>query len=266
MEHLIRYETEEYTTHNPTSWLAFAKVRGWLEIRPYILGKILSNHRKQSQDTEFGLQNLYLKNTGSPKRRDLTGETFNTYNMPTAYNHKSTALATGVHVAAREQEASTGTAVVSTVATDVPAAGSLAFAFTTLASNPNNADWPNGTYRCVMDVTTATHADITYGLLTLEGFAGHFSRVNSGLTADSETTIQAEAAFSGSGIKTATVSWDPAAGLAGDRYEGLIAAGNANAKNQEFELEVNDGGGFLEFPDAGSGVVGPGHEYTIITS
>lgn len=145
--------------------------------------------------------------------------------MTKTYYHRSTAAATGVHAATNETEQATTAGAGAGSLSDILAGGAsqLAFCFTTASGEPNSADWPSGTYRCILEVSTAG-ANITYGLRTAGAVSGHFARVNSGLTADSETVAQAEALFSGTGIKTATASWDPAAGNASDRFECLIAA------------------------------------------
>src|SRR3990172_8699838 len=98
------------------------------------------------------------------------------------------------------------------------------------------------TVSSILGVNASTaDADITFGLRTAGSAAGHFARVNSGLTSDLETTTQAEALFSGTGVKTATVSWDPSAGSSTDRFECLIAATRAASHgNQTLSIDVDN--------------------------
>lgn len=169
------------------------------------------------------------------------------------YFQRNTDVATGIHVATNEDDLNAVAGGGETEASGDHAAGasSLAYCFTTASGQPNNADWPSGTYRCQLDVSAAG-ANMSYGLLTLNGSAGHFGRVDSGLTADQESTAQAEAAFTGTGLKLATKSWDPAAGAAGDRFECLVAARNAAAMNAAQTITLTfDSDAFVDGPWTG---------------
>jgi hypothetical protein len=98
----------------------------------------------------------------------------------------------------------------------------LCFAWTSDSTFPNDANWPNGIYECQTDCTNVD-TNVSYGLLTLGGSAGHFANVNSGLTAENETWTQDESAFTTSGLNMASNTIDPAAGNASDRFEVLVA-------------------------------------------
>ncbi len=128
----------------------------------------------------------------------------------------------------------------------------LYYAFTTPANEPDSDDWPDGVYRCQIDVT-AIGANLTYGVNTQGGSAGHFARVDSGLTTDSETKTQVEGSFLGSagtGLKLATTgstTWT--AGNASDRFEVLWAVMRpANHGNQRITIQVGVTDSFVDGP------------------
>lgn len=169
--------------------------------------------------------------------------------MPTYYL-RSTTAATGIHAAVKEKQIATSTAVVaSDTATISGSSSDLAYCWTTVSGVPNSADWPNGTYSAELNCDTAG-ADITYGVRTVGSASGHFARVDSGLTADSETAQDTQAAFSGTGIKLASVSWNPSAGAASDRLEVLVAANNAGTMNQSVGFAMNTTDSEVQFPAA----------------
>lgn len=167
--------------------------------------------------------------------------------MAITYYHRSTDLATGVHVAAGDEfEHSITQGSVATIHSLSNVGGgndSIAIVFTTVSGEPNDADWDSGTYVCRLDITAAG-ADMRYGLLNLGASLGHFARVNSDLTSDLETVQQDEAEFSGTGIKIANAAgWNPAAGAVGDRFECCVAQRNVAAMgNQTITIEVDDPG------------------------
>lgn len=175
------------------------------------------------------------------------------------YYCSTTALATGVHVASNEFEASSSTgSMVQDAESVAKASQELTHVWTTAANEPNSADWPSGNYRCQLDVSAAG-ADLTYGFRTLTSAAGHFARVNSGLTADQQTWAQAESAFSGTGLKLATTGTiDPTAGVAGDRWECLLAVANASTMSAEsITLDLNESDDYTDGPwAAGTTYVG----------
>lgn len=221
-------------------------------------GKLLSNdlhkHHKVTVSRvgwrEFtdGLDLSELVNDRVPPQR-ARGR----YNKPKGtktYYCSDTGLATGVHKASHEYEASTGTAGASNQSETVAkASDELVFCFTTPANEPNSADWPSGDYRCQLDCNSCG-ADITYGMLTLGGSAGHFAQVDAGLTADQATWSQGEGVFSGTGLKLGTTGViNPGAGLASDRWEILVAAANSHAMdNEAIQLQLNEADDYTDGP------------------
>lgn len=132
----------------------------------------------------------------------------------------------------------------------------------TVANQPNDADWPNGTYRAQLDVTVAA-ADIIYGLRQMGATAtiGHFSQLNSGLSSEIDSAFQSEAVFSGTGLKLATQTWDPAASAAGDRYGVLCGALNTGSMmGQDLTVELNTSDSFNDGP--WTAAAGGGSAYT----
>lgn len=115
---------------------------------------------------------------------------------------------------------------------------------TTAAGHPDSAGWPTGTYRCVLEVASAG-VDCSYGLRATGGVSGHFARVNNGLLADLETKPQAEAMFSGTGVKIAsyTGSWFGVGGSASDRFECAVAgtrAASHGGQSVDFVVDATD--------------------------
>jgi hypothetical protein len=122
------------------------------------------------------------------------------------------------------------------------------YVFTTASGEPNFADWPNGEYRCQLNVN-AVGADITFGMRAAGTANGHFARVDSALSSDLQTWTQDEALFSGSGLKLATHTIDPSAGSASDRYEVVVAGTRpASHGNQRLDLDVNTTDSFVDGP------------------
>lgn len=157
--------------------------------------------------------------------------------MTKTYFQRDTDLATGIHVDTHEDrlDAAAGTGQTESISLAGGDIGHLVF--TTPAGEPNSADWPNGTYRAQLDCTVAG-ADIGYGLL-VGSFPngtrdGHWARVDSGLTAHQGTVWrQSEVAFTGTGLKLATQTQDPAAGADADRLEVRVGAGRAASLNSQ---------------------------------
>ena len=160
------------------------------------------------------------------------------------------ALPNGIHTADFEFELGSIPAGASVIeSANVGSNGSMVLVGTTLGSEPNNAAWPTGTYRCQIDVL-AINSDVTIGLLTQGTVNGHFARVDSALTTDLETKTQVESAFTFTGLKLATtgsVSW--ASGSVNDRYEVAIAAVRASGHgNATVTLEVGESDDFTDGP------------------
>jgi hypothetical protein len=116
------------------------------------------------------------------------------------------------------------------------ASGSTIYVHHTSAGQPGVADWPNASYKVQYDISSAG-ANVTFGLLTIGARTGHFGRVSSGTSVDLETAQQAEAAFAGTGLKLATVTWNPAAGGVSDRFDLCMVA--ANTANMAQNLQVS---------------------------
>jgi len=165
------------------------------------------------------------------------------------YFQRDTDRSNGIHSSINEDAFETTAGAGETESALIPMGGAReSFVFTTPTNEPDSADWPNGTYRCQVDVSMA-EADLTYGLFDAAPIHdGHFGRVNSGLTAHEETIFQAEAAFSGTGLKLATVVWNPAAGLQSERFECALTVINGNAHmDQSLELTF-DADAFADGP------------------
>ncbi len=143
------------------------------------------------------------------------------------YFQRDTDRASGVHATVditheNELNSSAGASETEVSSNYTVGTDKLEFLFTTASGQPNDADWPNGAYECQLDITNFD-TNITCGLLTLGGSAGHFANVDSGLTTDNETWTQTQAAFGTAGLNLASRTLDPASGAAGDRFECLIA-------------------------------------------
>ena len=166
--------------------------------------------------------------------------------MAITYYISSTDAATGLHTATHEQLltiTNPGTGSPETVTSNSIAGGGseLVLVATTASGQPNSAAWPTGSYTCEVDCT-AVGGSITYGLLTVGSAVGHFARVASDLSSELQVKNQNAAAFSGTGIKSATTgstSWS--AGNAGDRFEIAIAAGRpASHGNETISIQINE--------------------------
>ncbi len=130
----------------------------------------------------------------------------------------------------------------------------LIFCFTTPADEPNDADWPDGEYRCQLDVTVIDNG-LTYGLINTGSPAvdGHFARVDSGLTTDSESANQDDADFTtagGTGLKLATANTTWTAGNASDRFECLISCSRDGVGHggSNITIQVGTSDSFIDGP------------------
>lgn len=161
------------------------------------------------------------------------------------YYLSNTAQATGIGVWTNEDAMLTTTSGAATLSDTIgPGATVASFFWATQASNPNDANWPNGTYRAILAVATAG-ANLTYGGSTL----GLFSRCNSTIGATLETKVPDTGDQSGTGTKTLTVAWDPAAGATTDRwaYNTSVKSSAAHG-NQSISITVNDGTSYSDGP------------------
>ena len=125
------------------------------------------------------------------------------------------------------------------------------WAFTSPSNEPNIADWPNGAYRIQLDCTAAS-VGLVYGVL-------QFSRV----TADLVTALENWAPlngdgdvndFSGTGLKLATRTFDPAAGAAGERF-GVVIQADGDSVGDAITLQMNTSDSFADgpWPEAAAG-------------
>ncbi len=170
------------------------------------------------------------------------------------YYMRNQAEPTGIHGAVSETALNTNSGPTAPLASNVPTVGdTLTHAFTTTPGEPGSADWPNGAYRAQLDVSSAG-GSLTYGLKTIGGSAGHFATVDNGLTGDQETWTQDEATFSGTGLKLATNTIDPASVDNTDRFEILIAAANSDSMmEQPLTLDGDNTDSFADGPWPGVG-------------
>lgn len=183
---------------------------------------------------------------------------------------RDTNLATGVHVVNHENELNDAAGAGETEQSQAYGGGAsnLEYVYTSAAGFPNDAAWPTGDYRCQLDCSANTDMDnFSYGLLSLNGggAVGHFARVNTGLTSDSESKAQAESAFTGAGLKLATtgsVSWST--GSASDRFECLVAVfRSTNHGNATITMQFNSDG-FADGPWTAPATVGIGQPRTLV--
>jgi hypothetical protein len=128
-------------------------------------------------------------------------------------------------------------------------------AWYTEAPEPGRVDWPNGDYRAQFDVI-AIGVDLIFGVRDIGTALGHFGRVDAALAEDKETHEQAEAAFSGAGLKLATYTGGFLDGLDTDRLEVLVAADRVVGHgSQDLTLSL-DADAFIDAPYPG-GNAGP---------
>lgn len=171
------------------------------------------------------------------------------------YYCRDTAEATAAYNADNENDATTGTATAANQSASIKKnAEELAFTFATPSGEPNSSDWPNGTYDCQLDSVTGTGADITFGMLTIGSADGEFARLESTLATRQEGTTQSQGAFSGTGLKLGSQTWNPTSGNSADRFMVVVAAGNAHTKDaQSLTLELNESDDYTSGPwSAGS--------------
>lgn len=168
----------------------------------------------------------------------------------TYYHNGDAATPTGAHNASYENALGLSPGGSTNQTTAVGGNGALIAAGSTPSGEPDSAAWPTtGVYRCQIDAISVG-ADLTFGLLTQGSSSGHFARVDSGLTADLQTFVQDQAAFSGSGLKLASIT-DPAwsSGNAADRFEVLIAAvRNTGHGNQDITIQLGEVDDFVDGP------------------
>lgn len=142
------------------------------------------------------------------------------------YFMQAAARANGVHTATDEVAFETGADSSSVTEGTGSSSDELSFLFTTPTSEPDQGTWTTGTFRCSFDAATVD-ADMEFGLLTLGGSAGHFGRVDSGLSSEVDTQVQTQGAITATGITvvdTGSVTWTGS--TQSDRFECLVAQRN----------------------------------------
>jgi len=136
-----------------------------------------------------------------------------------------------------------------TVASDITGDETL-FIFCAKPGAPWVAHWPNnGVYRCQIDVSSAT-TDLAYGLKNFGSSPGHFGRTSKEHGTCLQAIQQAEASFTGSGLKLATItnpSWS--LGSHFDQLEILIAGTRTTGHSkQSLTLRLNRPDDYIDGP------------------
>jgi hypothetical protein len=147
-----------------------------------------------------------------------------------------------VHAATNEFEAAEATTTVATsTVTDSTTTATLGWVWTTPSGEPGSTDWRTGNYTAVLDATV-NDGNFSYAVGTIGGVAGHFARVDSGLTADQTTHEMVETDFTGTGLKSAStgsVSFGTAG--AGDRFEIAVVYQRADSHGtKSLSLDLNE--------------------------
>lgn len=143
--------------------------------------------------------------------------------------------------------------------------GAVAFEAVSPGGEPASAAWPTtGEYRYQIDVLT-TGADLVFGLMSLGNATGGFERVDAAVNTQLQRIEQDQAAFSGSGLRVASIT-DPAwsAGNASDRV-GVVMAGQRvlGHGNQTFTLQLGELDDFIDGPWP-SAVAGSGQDAILL--
>jgi hypothetical protein len=138
------------------------------------------------------------------------------FNVPPGtktYYCRDTAEATDAYTADNENDATTGTASAANQSASIKKSSEeLAFTFATPSNEPNDSDWPSGTYDVQLDSVSGTGAE-------------------TGLKYASNTT------------------WNPTSGSATDRFMIVVAAANAHTKNaQNLTIELNEADDYTSGP------------------
>lgn len=137
--------------------------------------------------------------------------------------------------------------------------------FTTSGNPDGSTDWPNASYSMQLDVTSAG-ANVNYGCRTISSASGHFAVVDLGMTVDLETAQQSQAAFTGAGLKLASVVWNPATEPATTRFEAAWALVNTGTMSQTLGLSYDNVASCFaiwgDFTPASGGAVTPSRTRT----
>ena len=130
-------------------------------------------------------------------------------------------------------ELSTATAATGTISASWTGASGRDFFWTTVAGQPNVADWPNGAFNVQADIA-AIGADQSVA-------SGSFHRIIADGTSSTEETIDFIAtAWTTTGLQTGSITKNFAAGLATDRFGLYLVCEHANShKSQTLTFNVN---------------------------
>lgn len=182
------------------------------------------------------------------------------------YFARDTDRTTEIHVATHEDAFETTTAsVIEETVTLSQETEQIGWVFTTPSGEPGSTQWPNGEYRCQLDVNTNAGSN-ELGLLLLGSANGHFARVNSGLTSDQQSILQDEAAFTGTGLKLATNTFAWSLGDSTNRFECLVAVRNpaTHGGDRDTILDLNTSDSFADGPwSASTGIPIFMHSYRV---
>lgn len=140
------------------------------------------------------------------------------------YYQRDDDRATGHLVATNENalELTADTGATESVTTNANAV--RGWSFITPTGQPNVADWPSGDYRAQLDCTAAS-GGLTYGVMTLDGVQSFFYKWHTvNVTHQEEIGPQSQSAFSGTGLKLASVNFNPASAVAENLYEVTVTA------------------------------------------
>ena len=118
--------------------------------------------------------------------------------------------------------------------------GEITFSFSMAQGDPGSEDLSSGSlFRCQLDVTVAG-ATLSYSV--------QFHALDATCTSLG-SVAQEESAFTGTGLKLATATWDPPSGA--DRYQVRVIVTNSDTMNAAtLTLRTNNANAFYEIPDA----------------
>ena len=152
----------------------------------------------------------------------------------------------GLGVVAGHWELSTTTAATGTVSASWTGSGVRTFYWTTVAGQPNVADWPNGVFNIQADVA-AIGADIAV-------IVGQVFRVNSAGTSRLEASGDIIAtSWTTTGLHAESVTFNFAAGSAADRYGLDLEGQNTNThKSETLTFNVNTVDEYADGPWVGA--------------
>ena len=157
------------------------------------------------------------------------------------YYQRDTNRANPEQTASHEDALELTTAASATESITLDSGSVTAWTFTTDTNQPNSADWPSGSYRFQLNCTAASLGVSYCGTVLNE-----FRRTDSAISS-LETWSNVESAFSGTGLKLATSSKDPAAGSASDRFYCVFAA-SGDSHGDAITLQLNTTDSYADGP------------------